>query len=542
MPGFGYGYRRPARRLRRLIGGGGGGGVQLPQQASIVARFRTDQLPVVADGTAVSSWVDMISGTATLSGSGATRLTYKNNAAGGKPSLVSNGTQGLVGAVAAVSAALTAGECTMLVVYQNAQPTTTHGIVATATAFSQFAVNNGGTSGGKQWCGTGYAPPANDIAGAGTAVVDNAPTGFATGAITVSQSYNGVAGRATAFVNGLAIGHTNVSTYAPANVGAGNNNSLNAGFKGEILEIIFWNRRITQYEMIQADMAARDYYGQAYGWASSPYIFIALGDSITDSMSSASSYAAAFPRAVATTNALPFGAWANHGWLGKNPVQLKACLDGERLADITTLTGKPVKFIYGEYYNARSTAAASNTTLLAAIKAVAGNKVLFWDLTDYGTPARGTEKANYVAYWNNPANRAGLMDDFYQLSSDPNMGLDNTAGNSPTFPLSRYFSNVQGIPATAVTGASITAGTNVLTTTNDLLNVGVYIDHPSLPANTYITVKNGVGNYTLSANASATITSQTIGRALLQKGDFLHPGDAGYAYMASLFAPRLAAM
>jgi len=504
--------------------------MSLPAQANLIGHWDTTDLAVVADGTAVTSWTDRVNAQVLTNGTAAP--TYKNNAVGTKPSLSFNGTtQYLTGAASQVMTAVAAKNVTIMVVITNAQ-TSTSGFVASTTISTGLNWRHNGSSAG--------AP-------SGSETVPYTSSGFTTGMLTYTSAYfSGHTTQHQVLLNGSIVAQQAAAfTGTTSQLGIGATSNGTGPYKGEILKILVWNKKLTLNEALQAERAVRDYYGQAYPWTAPGYYMLNTGDSITYTYGT-TGRSNGWPYLLASALSLPFGAWSNLGFIGANATDCANIIAAEQLSSIATTIGVPVKCTYGEFYNQRSgaTAPIASSASVTATKATltalrACGKVLFWDTTDYAN--RGAEKALWTGYWGTPANQTGYMDAFVALSSDPNLGVDGACPNSP--PYGTYFSNgLNNFTCNAtVTNGSNQIVINSMTTGNGNVFVGSSITGTGIPAGTTLTAApggGGVGTYTMSANATAGSTGSYSGGS----GDGVHPGDGAQATFVSNFQAPFAAM
>jgi hypothetical protein len=529
------GFKDGMRLVDTGISGGGGGGTALPALGNIIGDWNSVDLAVVGDGTAVTSWTESINGR-TLSTGGSSSPTYKNNAVGSKPSVAFTGAavvQWLTGVTTEVVAAANAKNFTIMTVVTNC--------AAPTNGNFGFAVNT--TDGaGVNWRHNGTSAGVPGLSN----TVPYTSTGFTIGGVMHTSNYGGHGAQYQAMLNGSLIGQGSVNLTASSSVqvGFGAGRTGTGPFKGEILRVLVWNRKLTLCEYLQAERSLRDYYGQAYPWTAPGYYMLNIGDSITFALGT-TARANAWPYKLATALSLPFGAWSNLGYVGSNASICGDIITAENLAGIAATIGVPVKATYAEFYNQRalitnpiSTSVAVTTTQTTLTLLKACGKVLFWDATDYKN--RATVKSDWVGYWNTPANQTGYMDVYVKVSDDANIGVDGACPDA--LPYGTYFSNaVNNFTCNATTNGTNAVTVNSVSTGGVNMVAGASFTGSGIPAGTLIfsgPVGGGAGAYVLT-NAATTSTTGTFTGG---SGDGIHPGDGAQDTFVTLFQAPFAAM
>lgn len=427
--------------LRRLAGTAG---AALPQSASIVARWSADAIPAQADGTALASWTDSVGGIAATGASGK-QPTYKAAGQNGKPYVLFNGSQVLDAGTTGAHATALQGQHTAMVVGRNMGANTAGTLLSAADTTAYLLYMNGGTGAG-QWASAGQRTPYTGTGlttlayvtaiGVDTAVARVFINGTCPGAAGVCK---GVAGKNVTIGAKYASGTTNVDGLY--------------GYKGEIYEVIIWNRVLSAAEVMQAEKWVRDKYASAYPWAGGPFR-VFHGDSITNGLA-ASGPLTNYPGRVAAANGWAFGQWTNLGHVGAcwNNSPSGFNLNTESLTDIdpmvALLGATPLHVMAWEYFNQGKGQTAASVVYNGAIaylqarKAAGVAKLFFGSSVDSSDAAAGYTESVRQAYnaWCD-ANAAGYCDRYVPFHNDANIGVAEACPNSS--PYTPYF-NTDGI-------------------------------------------------------------------------------------------------
>ena len=508
----------------------------LPQFGAIQGRWRTDTIAPVADGTSITSWTDSINGRVITPGGVAG--TYKNNSGyGGKPSINFNGTtQYYTGSTPEVTTAFTSGEYTIMAVYGNALATTYGFIASAGTAIGVNLVNNGTYMGGSYSGNNGSGFPAT--------------SGFNTALCAHSTSY--LSGQK---VNHYAANGSVYQTLAGTTPGAAATQLYVGGYnttvayKGDLMEIIVWNRKLTLAEQVQAERVLRDYYGQTYPWATTGYYTCFQGDSITNGYGLSGFPAKTWPFLVSQN--LGLKAWSNLGWIGATPQIDLTIAQSENVAGISAITGVLTKHTYWEFYNAKgvstnpfisSACYTATVAMLQYLKGTPGDKVMFGTTVDYAN--RGVEKGYMTAYWDGAvtpngtagATLSGLIDYYVPLHLNSIIGVNSACNN--TSPYGAAFNNV--INTVSFTG-SVTSSQLVLGTASPIvvgsnLRYAGYSPSSQIKIGAYQSGGTGAGTvgaiYALGGTPPVTLSSQSMNG---DSGDGIHMSDYGATVMATLW-------
>jgi hypothetical protein len=424
----------------------------LPRMANLITDWNAADIPVQTDNTTLASWTDSKGGLVASQGTGARQPRYRTNVIGGKPAVRFSGSQVLAAAMTgtALNAATKSADVTIIVVMCNIGAGGPQG--APISSFNgttgPFPIANGTSIGVRADTGGGIFPYAG---GPGLMTLD-------------IQTSNGRCG-----ANGSVFGDLAPFGDAPLGIGGYENLYSDGFFNGDVLRILAWDRTLTLAERIQAQKAICDYYSQPYPWANVTPV-VCDGDSITNGyLISAGRYS--YPAIMSQSLGLPLGAWFNTGVTGAN----YALLSGRAGSDIDpalALFGKPAVYSFFEWYNsARTNENTINVSKphLAARKA-AGWKVAFGTSTDASSSeiaAKLADRTTYDNYWDTAGNRAGLMDAYVPIHTDPDIGV---AGACPSSGGNAYF-NADAIHTTGTAGVcgNRTLAANMQTAVSTLL-------------------------------------------------------------------------
>lgn len=344
----------------------------LPQQASILARWSANDLPVQADNSALTSWTDSIGGLAVAQTTGTAQPKYRTGGAGGKPYVLFAGAQYMnagnsTNAVAQLLQNATAAH-TSLVVYRNAQ-STSFGFLFSGSVSTGYNLYASGTAAGMYGAGALQRVPCT-----------------ATGLTTLCYTKR-LPDTSTArlYINGGCINNGGPVTAASGqDVWIGGTTTAGTPVKAEIYDVIVWNRALTAAEVMQAEKWARDRYASPYPWAGVPYR-VFHGDSLTNGYASGGALTS-YPARVAAANGWAFGQWTNLGHVGVNMTTMKQEALDEIDPMLPLLGSTPLWLAAWEWYNQRNVATATTTAAIAsyfqARRAAGAAKLVMLSSTD----------------------------------------------------------------------------------------------------------------------------------------------------------------
>lgn len=434
---IGCGLSIPTLALKRP---GGVSKTALPQAASILARWSADQLAPQADNTDLTAWSTVDSAyTATKSSSTAPK--YRTSGQSGKPYIQFTGVEVLDTGVSGTGNALSnlfngSNSYTALVVVRN--PLTT-----SAGSPLMIADNNAATS--YRSCLTANGSTAGLFYPTMTAPWTN--TGQQTGPLGILIHVDKSAtGQSRVWLNGSAVSTFNTTNGTAANqtirIGGSLSNSILC-YKGELYDVIIWNRALTHAEIIQAYKWMFDNYSVAYPWAGAPYR-VWHGDSITLGYGALPTIQNTMPwKASMTRMALRYGQWSNFAVTGASYDNSGSGailnLKDRALYEIDPLVsalGVPIHLFNMEWYNQKAGGSAANITraiaYMNARRSAGVAKIAFATSTTYGVDTAASpdaQRAAYNAYWDVASNRTGIMDAYAALHLDSTVGV---AGACPS--------------------------------------------------------------------------------------------------------------
>lgn len=388
------------------------------------AKWDAADLSALADGAAVTSWTDSVSGAVNNQSGGGGAPTYKASALGGKPGVKFNGNQRLSGTGStALNNVTSSGTYSIVLVQSGIDWTNSQ---AKATAFSSYTGNGQyrPVSAGSQ--GPGYqddfSSGAKMDAGLHVAVFQSAQGN--------SEQFHFFDG--TAFRPGSA-GFTFSNDFC---LGGYSNDYGEGFFKGTLHKVFFYDRLLSQVEVLQIQKAACDDYSQPYPWAGKSCFHAYFGDSLTFGLS-ASSPNASYPNKAAAALNRPFGTYTGLGFVGyaygllENEAQKH--IDG-----ISAITGIPTALPFFEWYNeARGTAmgdvhAATNTFIQNRKNADPTIKIVLGTSTDANSSeiqSVKADRAKFNGYFDAAANRTGLAG-YAPIHNNANIGVAGAAAAS----------------------------------------------------------------------------------------------------------------
>ena len=426
----------------------------LPQQAAIVARWSADTIPAQADNTALAAWTDSVGGLAAAQATMAAQPKYRTSGAGGKPYVLFSGAQYLdAGTSNAVASACQSGNCTVLVVYRNAQAST-YGYLFSASNVTGCALYHNGAKTGV-FTGAGYPLPAASTSTLTTLVYSGSRSGQWGGRVYVNNSCVGQPGTFKS-----AAGHNVGIGGAPA--------TPTTACKAEMYDVIVWNQTLTHNEVMQAEVWARDKYGSPYPWAGAPFR-VFHGDSLTAGMALSGILENSYPAKVAAANGWPLGSWTNLGNVGTTMVSMVTEAKNEIDPMLPFLGNTPMHLAAWEWYNQKGLPVTGNgsstgqTTKYFTDRRAAGvAKLVLMTSIDAGDPVDSpASRAAYNAYFD--ANHGpSLCDAYIPIHTIAEIGVEgacpNAAPGAPYFQddLIHLTPTGNGILATAV--APVMAG------------------------------------------------------------------------------------
>lgn len=399
----------------------------LPRTANMIMKFLTEDMPVVADGTAAASWTDSFGNTVSQA-TGSKQPLYKVNRQNGFPSLLFSGAQQINGDIATLATALNAKEGTVIIVGKNIATQTTNGLLCTTSA-----------------SGNGWALAANGTAAGARpngARIPYSGTGLTTVGQAFYANYFGSGNYHFTFVNGSSIGWQTGATAGSTASFAVGGQSNDFGFsKFECFAIYAWDVGLTPVEYMQAEKHIREKYADAKPWEVAGKFRILAGDSITAGQGAATQ-GGSYPYQLATAMGWPLGTWHNLGRFGST--MSAVANQASNFVGLSAITGVPTNVMIGEFKNqdgqTLSNQVAAYQAFVAQCQTTGITDIRFWTATDYANRVAG--KATYCAYWDVPANRTGLMTTYAPIHTDSFIGVD---GSSPdAAPFTPYYADTVG--------------------------------------------------------------------------------------------------
>lgn len=420
----------------------------LPKVANLVTRFAASDM-ALTNGAAIASWTDGVGSIVAAQATGTAQPTFKTNQINGLPCVSFNGAQYLqVITPGVLKTAVDSYNHTVMIV-QRVTATSTLGMAfSAATPGSEiFALLADGARIGRFTSGSVPYTTLNQF-------VTQAVTMTNQGAVFSPQAYF-----SQHYVNGGAThglinaGMISSGGFTIGGIGAGQYMG-----KVDIFEILVWDTTLTCTEVMQAQMAIADKYGQAYPWAAQSKFYVFDGDSIIMGIGATASENTA-PYKAAQILGLPYGAWANLGIGGIVPSQMNQ-LAPSRVDNISALINKDVALVAFEWYNQRAGAPGpynASLAYLTARKAASSRTKIVWgtstdSLADFGNETnRNAYNAAWDAYW---AGAHPLIDSYMSIHTNTTVG---TAGTYATATSDNIHPNNAGHTALAALMATAIA-------------------------------------------------------------------------------------
>ena len=407
--------------------------VSLPQTGALVARFSSTDIPAQSDNTDLASWTDAIGGAVA---NAVTAPKYRTNRLNSLPSVQFTNSLGQHLAIdtnnTAITSALNGLKYTILLVLKgaNGAQALNFPFGAMSTGQSGCAIQANATDIGPYKPSGSRVPYTSDLLGFETVCVTNTNTTLGAGS-GVQRTY----------INGGCAGPTQntgqAAVVTPA-IGMPGIGWTQHYFTGEIFDILIWNVELTNAEVKQAQKWVCNKYAQALPWAGMTSYPIFAGDSITMGLD-ASALSKAYPYVASMTAVgsgglgLKYGQWDNIGRGGCDVSDMVAYAPGD-VDNVSAQTGIPTTLAVWEFYNMRNQsnpASQMASYLQGRITAgISSSRIVFGTTIDY--TAFGAEKSTYTTYWDNAANRTGLVGQYVSLHTNANIGVDG-ANTSATY-------------------------------------------------------------------------------------------------------------
>lgn len=386
----------------------------LPAQANIAARWSASSLPVVADGTTVSSWTDMVGGLVAPAAGGAS--TYKAAFGGGKPGVHFAGGRFVIGTPSSLS-----------FLQSNTYNWSITIVLKNPTVASDFAVMFGdGNYGPGLWLGHDLA---HGLSGPNFQITNPTPSQVTT--VTLSGGW--------LFLNGVRFAIVGETWTAGNSLGIGDYGSGGLPFGGDISEVIIRNASLTAPQVLQEHLWACSQFGQASPLTGLTRFVVFDGDSQmygigAENTSTASGVNFAPPHVIARSKGWALGGYGAVGKpgaamdgrdVGSNNLPFHAPDDVDGYAAVT---GLPVTVCWFEWYNTFNSSAytlhknygAARRTAIPGVRLVAGTSL---DSHDRSGALRDSFNAAMVA------NADGAFDAVIPLHTLPHEGVN---GACPT--------------------------------------------------------------------------------------------------------------
>ncbi|MDX3884013.1 MAG: hypothetical protein QHC65_06300 [Sphingomonas sp.] len=410
----------------------------LPAAGSLVAHWDSSDIGGLADGAAVSAWVDRIHGLEATQATSANRPTFRSAAMNGRPCLQFSGSQWLsaVAAGSALKGAVDTRNYTVLIVHQNAAVRANgalFGCTAGGNGFHFLA--NGSVQGRFDSGSINLTVPIED---AGLATLGCAST--------TNQSNGSGSGLERIYVNGGCVA-SNVApgpaTAASTDFGIGaGRGSGTFPVQAQVGAILVWAATLRPDEMIQAERYVRHIYGLPAPWEGREAFVLFHGDSQTAGVGSELGAQGAYHYKVKQALGLKLGQYSQLGIGGINMVNMTARALFE-VDPISAATGIPTALAVFEWFNQRNNSSAISDTVayLQARRSAGIDRIAFGTSLDYIDTQGGLDnRAAFNAYFDVEANRAGLIDAYVPLHLDPNIGVEG-ACPAPPGPYTPNFSD-----------------------------------------------------------------------------------------------------
>ena len=400
----------------------------LPQQGALVARFAASDL-ALADGAAVTSWTDGTGGIVAAQATGGLQPTFKAAQVGGKPCVSFNGAQYMqVATPGAMKTAVDGYNFTVMIACR------VTGTTALGMAFSAaipgseiFAFLADGARLGRFTGGSVPYTTLNQFVIQGETMTNQglsfSPQQYYAQHYVNGGATHGLINNGTITSGGFTIGGIGAGQYMG---------------KVDIFEILVWNTTLTCTEYLQAEMAIRDKYAQAYPWAGQSRFYVFDGDSITMGVGASAAEKTA-PYLAAQSLGLPYGAWSNLGIGGVVPSQINT-LAASRVDNISALIGKDVALSCFEWYNQRAAAPTpynASLAYLTARKAASSRTKTVWGTStdsqadNASETNRGAYNSAWDSYW---AGSHPLIDSYMPIHNNASIGVNGSiTGPSTTY-------------------------------------------------------------------------------------------------------------
>ena len=401
-----------------------GRAVALPQPGRLVTRFAASDIVGVANGAAVAGWTDGVGGIVAAQAIGTAQPTFKTNQVNGQPCVSFNGAQYMqVATPGAMKTAVDGHNYTVMIACRVTGTTSLGMAFSAATPGSDlFSFSADGSRIGR--FSTGSVPYAalNQFATQGFTSTDQG-LAFCPFANFCQHYVNG--GVTHGLINAPFV---TTGGFTIGGIGAGQYMG-----KVDIFEILVWNTTLTCTEYLQAEMAIRDKYAQAYPWAAQSKFYVFDGDSITMGIGATAPENIGVYKAAQTLG-LAYGQWTNLGIGGIVPSQMNA-LASTRVDNISALIGKDIALTVFEWYNQRSAHPGpynGSTAYLTARKAASSRTKIVWgtstdsQLDFQQVPSeqdRNAYNAAWASYW---AGAHPLIDSYMSIHTNTVVGTAGT--------------------------------------------------------------------------------------------------------------------
>jgi hypothetical protein len=391
----------------------------------IKAKWDANDLNALTDGASVSSWTDGVSGATNATAGGGGAPKFKASALGGKPGVLFSGNQRLSGSgTTALNNVTSAGLFSMVVIMSGIDWTNSQ---SQATPFSSYT-------------GSGSYRPV--VGSKGPCYQDSPGVSFNTGSglhVAVFQSQTGANSEQFNFFDGTAFMPGQSAAFSNDFCIGGYSNDYGSGFfKGTIHKLMFYDRLLTQVEVLQIQKTACDEYNQPYPWAGRSTFQVYSGDSITYGLN-ASSFLAAYPNVAAKTLGRGAGTYSALGFSGFGTGALNSEA-AKHIDGMSAITGIPTTLMFFEWYNDAKfggngdTHAGVVSYVQNRLSADPSVKIVLGTSTDTNSTQSQSwkaQRATFNAYFDNSANRANLAG-YAPIHNNANIGVVGSAPASGT--------------------------------------------------------------------------------------------------------------